>query len=80
MSRVSSGMNRRDLDAVLEELGGTVDTVPRTGEVRYRHPNIPEQPKADGRRKDAPRHLTSFVRRVERLMEEESPHEREHDD
>lgn len=66
MPRCSGGVNRRDLDRRLVNLGGTVRALARTGEVQYSHPTLPERPRADGRRKDAPRHLVAFVHRVER--------------
>lgn len=66
MPRYSGGVNRRDLDRRLVNLGGTVRALARTGEIQYSHPMLPERPRADGRRKDAPRHLVVFVHRVER--------------
>lgn len=68
MPRFSGGVNRRDLDRRLVNLGGTVRALVRTGEIQYSHPMLPEQPRADGRRKDAPRHLVAFVHRVERAV------------
>ena len=65
MPRFSGGVNRRDLDRRLLNLGGTVRAIARTGEVQYSHSLLPERPRADGRRKDAPRHLVAFVHRVE---------------
>ena len=67
MSRCSGGVNRRDLDRRLINLGGTVRALARTGEIQYSHPMLLERPRADGRRKDAPRHLVTFVHRVERV-------------
>lgn len=58
------GINRDRLDALLRGSGGTVHYLRRTGEVAYSHPAIPERPRANGRRKDAPAHLVRFVRRV----------------
>ena len=34
------------------------------GEVAYYHPALPSRPRANGRRKDAPRQLTAFVLQV----------------
>ncbi len=68
MSKPHYGANRRELDRQLIELGGSIVYLRRTGEVQYQHPALPERPRADSRRKDAPRHLTNFVMRVERLM------------
>jgi len=58
------GVNRRHLDRLFRKMGGSVRTVPRTGEVRYVHPDHPQRPRANGRRKDAPNHLVNFVREV----------------
>jgi hypothetical protein len=69
MSHLAGGVNRRHLDRLLRNLGGSVVPLHRTGEVQYSHPAIAERPRADGRRKDAPRHLVAFVHRVQRLQE-----------
>jgi hypothetical protein len=66
MPRFAGGVNRRVLDRRLVSLGGTVQALARTGEIQYSHPMLPDRPRADGRRKDAPRHLVAFVHRVER--------------
>lgn len=58
------GINRRELDRLLSELGGSAVFLRRTGEIAYSHPALPERPRADGRRKDAPFHLVRFVRRL----------------
>jgi hypothetical protein len=58
------GINRRELDSMLVDLGGDVIPLSRTGEVQYRHPCLSATPRGDGRRKDAPMHLVKFVRRV----------------
>jgi hypothetical protein len=69
MTTLSGGVNRRHLDQLLRNLGGSVASLHRTGEVQYSHPAISERPRADGRRKDAPRHLVAFVHRIQRLQE-----------
>lgn len=69
MAHLSGGVNRRQLDDLLRRLGGTVAHLNRTGEVQYSHPAIPERPRADGRRKDAPRHLVAFVHRIQRTTD-----------
>lgn len=66
MATLHYGMNRRELDRIFISLGGEIVRPRRTGEVRYRHPLLHEQPRADGRRKDAPNHLVRFVLEVER--------------
>jgi len=76
MSAVHHGMNRRALDHILIALGGSIRFLPRTGEVQYSHPVLPNRPRANARRKDAPRHLTSFVMWVERLQMGEGPNRR----
>lgn len=58
------GINRRELDRVLLQLGGQATHLRRTGEIAYSHPALVERPRADGRRKDAPLHLVRFVRRI----------------
>lgn len=66
MNSVHHGMNRRDLDRILMSLGGIVRHLDRTGEVQYTHPLLKSRPRANGRRKDAGRHLTCFVRELQR--------------
>lgn len=61
------GINRRELDKILRDLGGEVRKLRRTGEIVYRHPSLAQRPKADERRKDAPAHLVKFVRRLAEL-------------
>ncbi len=62
------GVNRRELDAIFRDLGGVVVPIHRTGEIKYVHPLFCQQPRADGRRKDAPRHLVRFVLHVVRRV------------
>ena len=69
MPHLGGGINRRHLDQLLLNLGGSVANLHRTGEVQYSHPTIVQRPRGDGRRKDAPRHLVAFVRRVQRARE-----------
>lgn len=69
MQNLHHGMNRRDLDRILVSLGGTVRHLPRTGEIQYSHPLMHTRPRANGRRKDAGRHLTSFVMALQRVQE-----------
>jgi hypothetical protein len=65
----SYGINRRDLDRILISMGGDIVLIRSTGEIAYTHPRLPERPRANGRRKDAPTHLVKFVRRVLELAE-----------
>ncbi len=77
MSAVHHGMNRRALDHILIELGGSIRFLPRTGELQYSHPLLSNRPRTNARRKDASRHLTSFVMAAERLVSlEADPHRR----
>lgn len=74
MSHLGCGINRCQLDQLLRNLGGSVNTLDRTGEIQYSHPAIDERPRADGRRQDAPRHLVqsdSCSRRLDRLAHRE---------
>lgn len=59
---VHYGMNRADLDKEVRRLGGEVQIVHGTGDVRYTHPLMPRPScRANSRRKDAPRKLTQWV-------------------
>ncbi len=57
-----NGMNRRELDEFLRELGGTKDYPRRTGDALYRHPYLPRPVRVNNRRKDATRELVRFAR------------------
>ena len=57
-----NGMNRRELDKILVELGGTIEYPRRTGEAIYRHPCLPRPVRVNNRRKDSTRELVAFVR------------------
>jgi hypothetical protein len=61
---IHHGMNRVDLDRLFRSLGGQIVPVPGTGDIRYSHPAMPQRPRANARRKDAPRSLTAFVLKV----------------
>jgi hypothetical protein len=63
-----SGFNRRQLDEFFRRIGGIIRRVRRTGEIEYSHPSVPFRQRANGRRKDAPRSLTSYVQRVLRAI------------
>lgn len=67
---IHHGMNRLDLDKEVLRLGGTVDILRRTGDVRYTHPLMAKPScRANSRRKDAPRKLTQWVLEVIRRRE-----------
>lgn len=46
--------------------GGTVEPVRRTGEVVYCHASLSRRIRVNGRRKDAPRLLTTALRQLEK--------------
>lgn len=56
----------RKLNRTLHDLGGRVVPLAGTGEIQYSHPAVNERPRANARRKDPPRHLVAFVRKVQR--------------
>ena len=66
MAPLHHGMNLSALNRYFRALGGTIEPVRRTGEIRYSHHLVSQRPRADGRRKDAPRHMVAFVMEVER--------------
>lgn len=63
------GINQRDLESILLELGGSISPRRRTGEVLYRHPLVPGSVRGNGRRKDSTREQVAFVQRAYREME-----------
>ena len=60
--RVSHGINLRDGLALAKEMGCYVEPRRRTGEIRVVDPVSRQRVLINGRRKDAPRALTSFLR------------------
>lgn len=62
-----SGMNLDACKRAVRRLGGSVEHVRRTGEIRFFHDDIGSSGMIDSRRKDAPRHATTWLRRLERL-------------
>lgn len=67
---IHNGIALAKLKRHLERLGGVVENVPRTGEVRFRHPRMPRpSARINNRRTDAPRHAVAFVRDVQRLVD-----------
>ncbi len=67
---IHNGIALERLKRLLEQLGGEVENIARTGEVRFRHRRM-EKPSAriNNRRRDAPRHAVNFVREVQRAVE-----------
>ena len=57
-----NGMNRRELDRIILELGGTIDYPRRTGDALYRHCAVPHPVRVNNRRKDAPRELVALLK------------------
>ena len=62
-----SGMNLEACKQGVRSLDGSVERIRRTGEIRFFHPTIGSSGMINNRRKDAPRHATTWLRRLERL-------------
>lgn len=62
-----SGMSLEACKQAVRRLGGSVERIRRTGEIRFFHPTIGSSGMINNRRKDAPRHATTWLRRLERL-------------
>jgi len=60
--KVSSGMNLREAVAYAKGIGCTVVKLPGTGELMISHPTWDRRIRINGRRKDAPRALTTALR------------------
>jgi hypothetical protein len=58
----TNGMNRRELDAIIIELGGTIEYPRRTGDALYRHPAVAHPVRVNSRRKDSTRALVALAR------------------
>lgn len=67
MGQGKGGANLRQTLKEAERMGCRVKTIRRTGEFRISHPAIGRTVKLNGRRKDTPRALTCFLRRIEEL-------------
>lgn len=63
-----SGMNLQECKRAARRLGATVERIHRTGEIRFFHPAIGSSGMINNRRKDAPRHATTWLRRLERVL------------
>jgi hypothetical protein len=55
-------MNRRELDSIILDLGGTIEYPRRTGDVLYRHPAVAHPVRVNNRRKDSTRALVALAR------------------
>jgi len=62
-----SGIDTRKAVQLAIELGCRVEHVRRTGEQRVSHPNVAHSVRFNGRRRDAGRRLTTFLRHVREL-------------
>lgn len=61
---IPAALSLREARQLWKRFGGTVEDIRRTGEERYRHPEIERPITVDKRRKDAPRKLTTALRRL----------------
>lgn len=68
------GINQRALEDILLELGGTITSRRRTGEVVYRHRLVAGCACGNGRRKDATREQIAFVQKAYRAVERSHEH------
>lgn len=64
-----SGMSLESCKQTVRRLGGSVERIRRTGEIRLFHPTIGSSGMINNRRKDAPRHAITWLRRLERLAQ-----------
>ncbi len=60
----SHGIDVRKLAIIFRELGGVIEHIPGTGEIRWKHPLAMRPVRASGRRKDASREMVHLVRQV----------------
>lgn len=67
-SAIHDGMNLRESLAHARRLGASVVHPRRTGEVRLQHPLMPKPVLANSRRKDSPRKVTAWLRRLEIIV------------
>lgn len=67
-----NGMNRRELDSIIIELGGTIEYPRRTGDALYRHRAVPHPVRVNNRRKDATRALVALARAAYDAVHRES--------
>ena len=65
------GMARREFGSFVTAVGGTLEKVPGTGEVLYRHPLMEVPARANGRKKDTTRHDIVWGRQLKRRLEQE---------
>jgi hypothetical protein len=61
---MTSGMDLRKALRAARKAGCLVVKIKATGEVRVSHPKVRITVRVNGRRKDAPRALTNFIKKV----------------
>ena len=66
---MNHGTNLQSVIRRASATGIQVCNVRRTGELRFSHPSLQNTVRVNGRRKDAPRALTSYFAEVEQLVE-----------
>jgi hypothetical protein len=67
---INRGMNLDIAARLARQLGASVQPRRRTGEVEFRHPAMARRVIVNGRRKDSPRALTSWLRDLELSIKE----------
>lgn len=68
-----SGMSLDACKRAVRRLGGSIEPVRRTGEIRFVHPAVGSSGMINNRRKDAPRHATIWLRRLVRFAPGRNP-------
>lgn len=64
---VHRGMSLADAKTLARRRGATVEPIHRTGELRFYHPRLGALGAVNARRKDAPRRLVVWLRRLTAL-------------
>ena len=62
---VATGVNLNKAIQLAEKLGSRIHPIRLTGELRFEHPLAVRRCVVNARRKDAPRHLIGWLRRVQ---------------
>lgn len=60
--------NLRESLAIARALSCTIEQIPATGEIRIKHPRVAHCVRVNGRRKDTPRCLQSFLNRIQQAL------------
>lgn len=61
-------MNRHELERELLRLGASVEPIPGTGEVLYKHPLVAKWVRVNRRRKDATKASEVFLRKLRNAL------------